>query len=126
MTANTFNVNQVKWTQIQSFLDGIPIQDQPLVDANNDVWNFMYPLIKNTPCGLSIREFQTNEFFVDNFSDCDDGSKFPENDTKDSGLDIDIPKQYHVQLTTIPAATILLQQYQVWIRKLITKPSGIE
>ena len=122
-TANLDNVNGVKWTQIQSTLDGKPIQDFPLLPANSDVWNYMYPILKNTPAGITMRNFEICNFFVDNFSDCDDGAKFRENDCYESGLSVDIQKTYEVQV--VGAVALTLMQYQTWVRKLIIQPNSI-
>jgi hypothetical protein len=125
LSANTFNVAQVKWYQIQTNLDGKPIQDQFLVDPNGDVWNYMYQMIKNTPAGMSTRNFHNNQFFVDNFSDCDDGSKFNDDDCKESGLTIDQSKTYNFAISVTTAPGLKLYQYQTWARKLIISPQGI-
>ena len=124
-TANSFNVNGVKWTQVQSTLDGKPIQDQFLVVNNCDVWNYLYNNIKNTPLGLSMRTFDQQAFFMDNFSDCDDGSQFNENDLKESGLTVQLPKTYEVTFVQALTASLALYQYRVWLRKLVIGPGGI-
>lgn len=124
-TANTFNVAQVKWGQLQTNLDGKPIQDQYLVDANGDVWNYMYQMLKNTPAGMSNRNFHINQFFVDNFSDCDDGSQFPENDLKLSGMPITQSRTYNFSIAVTSTPGLKLAQYQTYVRKLVIMPNGL-
>ena len=83
----------------------------------------MYPILKNTPAGITMRNFEICNFFVDNFSDCDDGAKFRENDCYESGLSVDIQKTYEVQV--VGAVALTLMQYQTWVRKLIIQPNSI-
>jgi len=124
-TANTFNVASVKWSSVQSFLDSIPLQDQPLLMSDSTAFNYMYDLIKNSPAGISSRTWEQNCFFMDNFSDCQDSSNFLENDTKKSGLDIRSSRTYDVQFVQASTGGLTLAQYQTWIRVLVVSPMGI-
>lgn len=123
---NTFNVGGVKFTTIQSTLDGKPLQDQKLVLADSDVWNYQRELIKKSAAGLSSRTWEENCFFLDNFSDCYDSTHFYENDTMESGLRIDTPqKTYEVNIEKTTAGSITLNQYQTWTKLLAIRPDGI-
>jgi hypothetical protein len=124
-TANNFNVGGVKFTQNQSTLDGRPLQDQFLVFANSDLWNYMSRLIKNSPVGMSQRTFEQNCFMMDNFSDADSSCYFYENDCKESGLRV--PQAMTYENTFVQASTggLILMQYQTWCRVLVINSSGI-
>ena len=123
---NTFNVGGVKFTTIQSSLDGKPLQDQKLVLADSDVYNYQRELIKRSPAGLSSRTWEENCFFLDNFSDCYDSTNFYENDCLESGLRIDTPqKTYEVNIEKTAAGSITLNQYQTWSKLLVIRPDGI-
>ncbi len=65
-----------------------------------------------------MRTFDQQAFFMDNFSDADDGSQFPENDLKESGMSVSMPKTYEVTFVKASAASLILFQYRVWLRKL--------
>jgi hypothetical protein len=123
---NTFNVGGVKFTTVQSTLDGKPLQDQKLVLADSDVWNYMRDLIKRSPAGLSQRTHEENCFFLDNFSDCYDSTKFYENDCYVSGLTIDgSQKTYEVNIEKAAGGAITLTQYQTWSKMLVIRPDSI-
>jgi hypothetical protein len=80
-------------------------------------------ILRNSPAGLSNRNFHINEFFVDNFSDCDSASDFVRNDTKLSGLQVLQPAIYSAQIVAATAATTCFQYY-VWSRILVISPLG--
>jgi len=124
-TANTFNVEAAKWSDVQSSLNSQPLQDYKLVLSNSDVWNYMREQIKNSPAGLSQRTYEANCWFLDNFSDADDSTHWIDNDTKKSGLQVPQASNYEVTFTTTAAFGLVLCQYQTWIRSLVISPMGI-
>ena len=124
-TANNFNVGGVKFSQNQSSLDGRPLQDQFMIFANSDLWNYMYRLIKNSPAGLSQRTFEECCFMMDNFSDADDSTHFYENDCKESGLKVPQAMTYENTFVQTSTASLILAQYQTWCRLLVINSSGI-
>jgi hypothetical protein len=125
LSANTFNVNRVKFDQVQSSLDGKPLQDRPLLIADSTAWNYVRDLIMRSPAGLSARTWEENCFFIDNFSDCYDSTHFYENDVKCSGLPIKAYKAYEVSFNKLSTAALKFCQYQTWVRMLVIKPDGI-
>lgn len=108
-TANTFNVGGVKWTTVQAFIDGTPLQDTQLSVAASDPWNYLYEFIKDSPLGKSQRTYNENMCWVDNFSDCGRSVDIPFMDWRDSALDLydstgqPIQKTYRVEYTLVPA-----------------------
>lgn len=124
---NNDNVNSVKYQYVQSFLDAKPLQDLMLNNATSDVFNWLKPQLEGTAVGLSNRVYQINNFWIDNFSDARSGSQIPYNDVKESGMYIDIPRQYNVQFQQSAAAggNLLLCGYQTWVRRLAIKPDGV-
>jgi hypothetical protein len=123
---NNWNVASVKFTNVQSSLDSRPLQDQKLVVADSDLWNYIGPFIKNSVAGMSQRCFESNCFFMDNFSDCDDSTKFRENDALISGLALTQPQHtYDVAFERSSASNITLFQYQTWARLLNISPAGL-
>lgn len=124
------NVNGHKYTTVQSWLDANPLQYQQL-SAGTGIqdYQYMYNLIKETPAGLSAREFQINSFFMDNFSSSlEHGSQIRYNDCVDDGLKLsEASKNYIFQVTLTaggPGANIY--QYMTWLRRLIIAPHGIQ
>lgn len=123
------NVNAHKYSTIQSFLDANPLQYTQLACGTNiQDWQYMYNLLKGTPAGLSVREFQINSFFMDNFaSSLENGSLIRENDTVDDGLKLgNASKNYTLQVTLTaggPGANIF--QYMTWVRRLVIAPNGL-
>jgi len=117
-TANTFNVNAVKYSTLQSYLNGMPLQDYQLSWSNGDVWNYHYNLIKKSPAGLSLRTFEENTFFIDNFSDADESVKWLENDKNMNGMIVNDAKNYQLQFTQTSTCGLVMCQYQTWSREL--------
>ena len=123
---NNWNVNGVKFQNVQSSLDSRPLQDQKLVVNDSDLWNYVGPFIKNSVAGMSQRAFESNCFFMDNFSDCEDSTKFRENDSLISGLALTQPQHtYDVAFERGSASNITLFQYQTWARLLNITPQGL-
>jgi len=123
------NVNGHKYTTAQSYLDANPIQYTQL-RCGTDIqdWQYMYNFLKGTPAGLSVRDFQINSFFMDNFSSSlENGSMIRENDCVDDGLKLgDASKNYILQLTLTaggPGANVY--QYMTWVRRLIITPNSL-
>jgi hypothetical protein len=126
LTANNFNVNSIKWSQVQSSLNDQVLQDQPLVVSNSDVWNYAKHLLRDCPQGMSQRTFDQNALWIDNFSDCDSSAEFRENDTKLSGLPIFANNQkYTAKFTTVKANGLTFYQYIVYARVLVIKNGSI-
>lgn len=122
LSANTFNVRNIKYSSVQSSMDGRPIQDEPLTLELQ--WNYLYDLIKNSPIGLSRRTFHANSFWLDNFSDCDDSTNFAKNDLMESGLRIDQPHTYEIQFNVLCSGGVILHQYLTVVRRLNITAAG--
>ena len=125
MTANNFNVAGVKWTNVQSFIDGRPLQDMQLVVANGDHYNFLYSYLRGSPQGLSQRTFDQNACWIDNFSDCNQSKDIPWEDTKLSGLMVPQAQTYDTTFSIASTASLILAQYQTWLRRLVITPTQI-
>jgi len=127
LTANTFNANGVKWSNVQSTLDGRPLQDQQLLMSDSTCWNYMKSLIKRSPSGLSQRTWEENCFFLDNFSDCDDSTNFYKNDCMKSGLEIKQARTYAINITQASTTTYGLRvlSYQTYVRPMLISRSGV-
>ena len=123
-TANTFNVNQVKYTGLQSYMDSKPLQDQELIQADSDLYNYLNEKCKDSVALLSKRTFEENNFWLDDFSDCDSTLKIPENDCKLSGLSVDMQKNYALRINKA-AVQLILCHWKTYVRMLTIKPSGI-
>ena len=94
------NVSAVRYTTVQTFLDSIPRQIQPLQVANNDDFTYQNFMINKSPAAISTRNFYITPFFIDNFSDSDHCSKFKYNDTCESGLELlPVQRSYMTQYT---------------------------
>lgn len=122
------NVNGHLYLYVQSFLDANPIQQVPLAAGVGCAdYNYMAPMLKNVPAGLSVREFQINSFWLDNFSDsASSATEFAEDDCVDSGLRInDVSKNYNIVLGVSSFGGANLYQYVTFVRKLIIRPSGL-
>lgn len=122
-TANNDNVNSAKFTQFQSFLRGKPLQAQILVVNNSDMWNFAYPLVKNSPAGISERNYLINNFWCDNFSDANEGPSMIENDCLLSGLKVDGSISYSAKFFAATAA-FTYYWYVVYVRRLVISSRG--
>jgi hypothetical protein len=123
-TANTFNVAGVKYTSLQSYMDSKPLQDQELVQADSDLYNYLNEKCKDSVGLLSKRTFEENNFWLDDFSDCDSTLKIPENDCKLSGLSVDMQKNYALRINKL-AVGLILCHWKTYVRNLTIKPSGI-
>ena len=124
-TGNSDNVKSVKWASIQSYYQNTPLQDFALSVANNEPFNYLEPIISGTVMGISSRNYNISPVWVDNFSDCDAGHKWRENDSQDSGKLIMGSENYAVQYNTVPAA-LKLYQFLTFGRRLRITPSTIE
>jgi len=132
-TALANNVSGVKWKSIQTLMDARPIQDAPLTIGNggnldnDEPYNYMYPMIKNSVAGLSSRCWYIRNFWCDNFSDCSESHYFNENDTKYSGLSLGpVYRQYDVRYVFGSSQTLNFAQYEVYIRKLRISPIDVK
>lgn len=135
--ANLFNVVTAaagtggKYSDVQSYLNSKPIQDQKLVVFNSDPWNYLYEFIKDSPLGMSQRTYDENSVWVDNFSDCNRSVDIPAMDFKDSGLNLysdvngAIPVNYQVRYTTVPA-NVLFVQYLTFLQVLKISKAGLQ
>jgi len=123
-TSNSDNVAGAKWTTIQSFLNNSPVQDWQLSVANGDDFNYLYNMIKDTPCGITSRIYRTSAFWCDNFSDADSGYMFPENDLMDSGHEISNSENYSIQFQLVGASQIY--QFCTFSKRLIITNSVIQ
>jgi hypothetical protein len=123
-TANTFNVNQVKFSSLQTFMDSKPVQDMELMAVNSDFYNYLYEKCKDSCAVLSERTYDENAFWLDDFSDADSTLKIPENDCKLSGLPVDMQKNYAIRLNKA-AVGLILCHWKTYVRNLTIKPSGI-
>jgi len=105
LSQNNQNVNGAKYTDVQSQLNADYLQPQPVLAGSNtqDYW-LMRKMLKGTPSVQSVREFQINSVWVDNFSDnVLNSSDWAEDDCKDSGLHIDPPGKNYIISYTIAA-----------------------
>lgn len=125
-TSNNFNVGAIKWSQVQSSLDGRMLQQQALVVQDSDHWNYLFNKIKNSAIGMSQRTLDNNSFMLDDFSDADDSTQYQENDCKESGLIISVPMTYEVQFVKTGTVAHSYLQYQTYIRALSIRPDGIK
>lgn len=128
-TANNFNVSQTKYASVRSYLGTDPLQDRPLGVDSGDVYDWLKPLLKGSPLGLSQRTLDQNACWVDNFSDCNQSIDFAKDDVKYSGLPVGDKLSYQIDLpldgTTPYTAAQQLICYQTWVRKLIINPDGV-
>lgn len=125
--ASANNVGQVKYTAIQTSVDSRYVQDAPLDETLDEVWNYMYPMIKGSTSGLSSRCWHIRNFFCDNFSDCDTLVDANKNDGYYSGLSIGpVYRQYDVRYT-IPANAAALSccQWIIYLKKLRITPLSV-
>lgn len=123
------NVNAAKYTTVQSYLDANPLQYKQLQCGTAiEDYQYMYNLIKETPAGLSVREFQINSFFMDNFSSSlSHGSEIRYDDCVDDGLKLsEASKNYLFQATLTSTAGANIYQYMTWVRRLIIAPNGLQ
>jgi hypothetical protein len=125
LTGNSDNVASVKWASVQSYYQNVPLQDFALSVANNEPFNYLEPIISGTVMGISSRNYNISPVWVDNFSDCDSGHKWRENDSQDSGKLIMGSENYAVQYNTVPAA-LKLYQFLTFGRRLRITPSTIQ
>jgi len=125
--ASANNVGQVKYTNLQSSIDSRFIQDAPLDETQDEVYNYMYPLIKGSPSGMSSRIWHIRNFYCDNFSDCDSLTKANENDAYYSGLSIGpVYRQYDVKYTlTSNAVGLICYQWVIYLKKLRITPLAV-
>lgn len=123
---NNDNVNSTKYQYVQSFIDSKPLQDIKLNDQTDDVYNWLYPLIKKTPLGISDRAYHINNFWVDDFAHNKSAKEWRYYDNYDAGMQIDMPRQYNVEFTQSAASgpNLTLCGYQTWMRRLAIKPNG--
>jgi len=123
------NVNGHKYTTVQSFLDANPLQYTQLQCGTNiQDWQYMRNLLKGTPLGMSVREFQKTSCFIDNFaSSLESGTQILENDCIDSGLKLgEASKNYILQVTLASGGSgCNLYQYMTWLRRLVIAPNGL-
>lgn len=122
-TANLDNVAGVKWSGVQTYLNGSPIQDYELKLADGTLYGKMKPVIQKTPAGMGQRNYEINCFYVDNFSDCDDGSKWNGNDFKESGLNVLMSQNYSARYNITAAGTVYI--FSTWLRTLTIRPTGM-
>ena len=122
------NVNGSLYTTVQSYLDSNPIQ-QARLNCGTDIQDFQYlqPLLDNTPLALSVREFQLGGCWIDSFSSSlENGSQILENDCVDDGLKLnESSKLYNLQITVNRATGCIVNQYLTWLRTLMISPSGL-
>ena len=122
------NVNGAQYTTVQSYLDANPIQQARLL-CGTDIqdWQYLQPLLDNTSLGLSVREYQVNPCWVDNFaSSLENGGLILENDCVDDGLKVaEASKLYSVQYTLTKQFGSNVNQYLTWVRRLMISPAGI-
>jgi len=128
LSQNNNNVNAAKYTEIQSQLNADYLQPQPVLAGTNtqDYW-LMRKMLRNTPAGQSVREFQINSVWVDNFSDnVLSSADWQEDDCKDSGLHIDPSgKNYIITYNVAASDGAALYQYTTFVRRLIINPMGL-
>lgn len=116
----------IKWSDVQSFLNAVPLIDLPLNDINNNVWAYMQEILRGSAAGLSNRMYRLNAFWVDNFSDCKRSRDWDYEDCKFSGLNLGSDAQvYDTQFTQTCTASLKYYQYQTFLRKLYIRPNGI-
>lgn len=126
--ASANNVGQVKYTNLQTSIDSRYVQDAPLDETQDEVYNYMYPMIKGSPSGMSSRIWHIRNFFCDNFSDCDTLVDANKNDSYYSGLSIGpVYRQYDVKYTlTSNAVGLICYQWVIYLRKLRITPISIK
>ena len=112
------------YSQVQSFLNNQPLQDYQLNVSLNEDYNYIFNLIKNSPAGLSHRNYQINSFWVDNFSDSSNSCDFPENDCLDSGRSIDNVENYSITYNIVPNSAVIYQ-FCTFARRLQITPNSI-
>ncbi len=116
----------IKWSNVQSFLNSAPLQDLPLVDFDGQVWSYLRNMVKGTAVGQSNRLYRINAFWCDNFADSKNGASWNDEDLKYSGLALGTATQvYDVQFAQTCTAGLKYLQYQTYLRRLYIKPSGI-
>ena len=124
--AQNYNVGGIVVSSVQSFLDAKPIQDLPLTVTAGETWNYLYEHIKGSVLGLSARTYLEHFCWVDNFSDAGRSLDYGENDCKESGLIIDVAKNYRIELyKNIATAQITASLFFVWLKKLDIKPGMV-
>lgn len=126
--ASANNVNQAKYSQLQSDIDAKYIQDAPLDLTQQEDYNYVFNMIRNTAAGLSARCYAIRPVWVDNFSDCDDGSKWNDNDCLYSGLDIGSSYRTYNVKYTIGSSSVPPTFYQwiVYLKRLRINPLGVK
>jgi len=124
------NVNAHKYTEVQTWLDANPLQFKRLQCGTNiEDYQYMYNLIRETPASLSVREFQINSFFMDNFSSSlSHGSEIRYDDCVDDGLKLsEASKNYIFQVNLAAGGSgANVYQYMTWVRRLIIAPNGLQ
>lgn len=104
VSANLFNVNNVRFSSVRTAVNNKFIQDEDLTVADSKDWMYQHKFIKNSPAALSQRTFQEMAFYIDNFSDGDDSTRIRENDCKISGEDLKSISNYQATyIITSPA-----------------------
>lgn len=118
-SSNCDNVNQTKYTTVQTFLNNSPLQDWALSCANNEDYNYIYNMIQNTPACISSRCYRVNSFWCDNFSDADSGESFNEDDLLDSGHEVVGSENYSIQYNIASLNGLQLYQFCTFGRRLM-------
>lgn len=116
----------IKWSNVQTFLNASPLQDLPLVDQDNNVWAYMQPMLDGSAHGISNRQYRINAFWADNFSDSKKSKDWNDEDCKFSGLNLGMDAQvYDTQFQQTCTTSLKYYQYQTFLRKLFIRPNGI-
>jgi hypothetical protein len=125
-SSNCDNVNQTKYTTVQTFLNNSPLQDWALSCANNEDYNYIYNMIQNTPACISSRCYRINSFWCDNFSDADSGESFNEDDLLDSGHEVVGSENYSIQYNIASLNGLQLYQFCTFGRRLMIANNNIQ
>lgn len=113
------------YRSVQSFLNNSPLQDYVLRPFYKEDYNYIWNLIKNSPAGISARNYYINPFWVDNFSDSSCSEDFRENDCMDSGREITNSENYAITYELVVAAAVCYQ-FCTFGRRLVISNSAIQ
>ena len=113
------------YRNVQSFLNNSPLQDYVLRPFYKEDYNYIWNLIKDSPAGISARNYYINPFWVDNFSDSSRSVEWRENDCMDSGREITNSENYAITYELVATAASCYQ-FCTFGRRLVISNSAIQ
>lgn len=122
------NVNGHLYSTVWSRLDSEYLQPQVIAcGTNSEDYSLLYPLIKDSPAGMSLREFQMTPFWLDNFADgLQSTVDLCDNDVVNDGRQIVGPqKNYNIQMTCTRTGGMLLYSFVTTTKTLSFLPGGM-